>query len=354
MENKKQFYAPVPIVNQKEQDIFEKLTKQYEKMLEPSMAALLGRAAVRAIPEKVKQVGALVGNKIKEEDLYKESMEYVADGFSTIEKYAAKMSISENSIIKKVNSEVMEYNINTLDQICFVRSYQLSKIVSNYKTKDILTAFAEGGATGAGGFWTLPLNLVLSTFLYFRAVQSIAMLYGYDVKNDNSEMMIAGEIFSAAMAPAKKGSGNELGSVVVKIMTMTQANIVKQTAKKSWTAMINKGGIPFLLAQMRALANGAAKKALQNAGKKGLENSIFAEVFEQIGKKLSKETIGKSVPYFSAALGALIDTSQMNKVLEYADIFYQKRFILEKESRIAAYLADNPVIIDAEIIDTEE
>lgn len=40
----------------------------------------------------------------------------------------------------------------------------------------------EGGGTGAFGFWGLPFNLVLSTFLYFRAVQSIAMFYGYDVK----------------------------------------------------------------------------------------------------------------------------------------------------------------------------
>ena len=29
-----------------------------------------------------------------------------------------------------------------------------------------------------------------------------------------------------------------------------------------------------------------------------------------------------------------MDTAQMNKVLEYADIFYSKRFLLEKEERI--------------------
>ena len=41
--------------------------------------------------------------------------------------------------------------------------------------------------------------------------------------------------------------------------------------------MIEKGGIPLLLAQMRALANKSAQKALQNAGQKGLENSVFNE-----------------------------------------------------------------------------
>ena len=37
----------------------------------------------------------------------------------------------------------------------------------------------------------------------------------------------------------------------------------------------------------------------------------------------------------------------MKKVLEYADIFYQKRFILEKESRVT-------VLIEEDIIDVSE
>jgi hypothetical protein len=48
--------------------------------------------------------------------------------------------------------------------------------------------------------------------------------------------------------------------------------------------MAENGGVHLLLAQMRALANASAKKALQKAGKKGLEKTAFTEVFEQIGK----------------------------------------------------------------------
>ena len=98
--------------------------------------------------------------------------------------------------------------------------------------------------------------------------------------------------------------------------------------------MAARGGIPLLLVQMRALAYKSAKKALENVGAKGLENNLFKEAFEQIGRKLTLKTVGKAVPVFSALIGALIDTSQMKKVLEFADIFYQKRFILEKETRI--------------------
>ena len=33
-------------------------------------------------------------------------------------------------------------------------------------------------------------------------------------------------------------------------------------------------------------------------------------------------------------IGALFDTAQMNTVLEYADVFYNKRYLFEKEARI--------------------
>jgi len=46
-----------------------------------------------------------------------------------------------------------------------------------------------------------------------------------------------------------------------------------------------------------------------------------------------------------------IDAAQMRKVLDYADIFYQKRFILEKENRIISII-DCDCIIDA--VETSE
>ena len=98
--------------------------------------------------------------------------------------------------------------------------------------------------------------------------------------------------------------------------------------------MAKHGGVALLICQMRALANKAAQKALEKAGQKGLEESLFKGVFEQIGKNLSKRALGKAVPVAGAVIGALFDTAQMNMVLEYADVFYNKRYLLEKEARI--------------------
>ena len=87
-----------------------------------------------------------------------------ADGFDVLEKQAAKATVSEKYIIEKANSATKKNDITCLEEICLVRGYNTSKIVSVYKTRDLLLALTEGGATGAFGFWGLPANLVLSTF----------------------------------------------------------------------------------------------------------------------------------------------------------------------------------------------
>ena len=93
------------------------------------------------------------------------------------------------------------------------------------------------------------------------------------------------------------------------------------------------------------------KDQVSNLNQEMCIRDSFKEVFEQIGKKLTKNAIGRSVPYFSAVFSALVDTAQMNQVLEFADIFYQKRFIMEKENRIALLLGEAEDIIDVDIVE---
>jgi hypothetical protein len=348
---------PDPIIDVKEANTLDILTERYNKLIEPSksLKALkkVGSKVGEILPEKVKSFGTDTMSAISEQDLYKQALELVAKGFKSVEEMAAKCSINEKSIVAQINKATPHIEIVDLENVCFARSYDISKLVSSYKTKDFFLAFAEGGATGVAGFAGIPFNLVLSTFLYFRAVQSIAMFYGYNVKNSVEEMVIASEVFTRALSPAQQDINNELTATISKVMLMSQAAVVKQTAKKTWTDMASRGGIPLLIAQMRALANKSAQKALEKAGQKGLENSLFREAFEQIGRKLTLKAVQRAVPVVSAALGAFIDAAQMKKVLDYADIFYQKRFILEKENRLMAFASDNSLIVEAEIVDEE-
>jgi len=75
---------------------------------------------------------------------------------------------------------------------------------------------------------------------------------------------------------------------------------------------------------------------------------VFKTVFEQIGRRLSLKVVQRGVPLVGAALGAFFDTGQMQKIVEYADIFYAKRFILEKEARVAMLVGEVPVLPEVE------
>ncbi len=351
MENKREHIIPSPIIDRKEETSLVALTERYNKLIEPGMLSKVGSKISSIIPEPVKRFGGNVKDSITEAELFSQCMKVVAEGFNVLEKQAAKMSISEEGIVKKINKTLEGYQIKKLEEVCFVRGYHISKSVSSYKMQDLGFALAEGGATGYFGFAGLPFNIVLSMFLYYRAVQSIAMFYGYDVKNDPAELVIASEVFMSSLSPSSHGT-NEMTSIIGKVMLLTELTAVKQTAKKTWTEMAKRGGVGLLLTQMRALANKSAQKALEKAGQKGLENSLFKEIFEQIGKKLTKKALGKAIPVAGAVISALFDVEQMNTILEYADVFYNKRYILEKEERINVLLGiENEIIEDAVTIE---
>ncbi len=348
MGNEKQYVIPKPIINKKETESLTALTEKYKKMTSPSKLAKAGKKVAEVIPEQIKNAYRTTMDGITETELYAQCMKVVAEGFSLLEKQAAKMTISEKNIVKKVNATTKSNEITSLEEVCLARGYNISKLVSKNKPQDLALAFTEGGVTGAFGFGGLPFNIVLSTFIYYRAVQSVAMFYGYDVKNDAAELIIAGDVFMNSLSPRSQGA-NEISSIIGKIMVMTETTAIKQTAKKTWSEMAARGGVGLLLTQMRALANKSAKKALEKAGQKGLEESVFKGVFEQMGKGLTKKAISKSVPVISAVIGGLFDLALMNTIIDYADVFYNKRFLLEKAVRVNTLMeGDTENIIDVE------
>ena len=48
------------------------------------------------------------------------------------------------------------------------------------------------------------------------------------------------------------------------------------------------------------------------------------------------------VPVIGAGFGALFDTAQMKRILDFADLFYHKRFIVEKDQRARALVERSP------------
>lgn len=324
---------PDPILDEHEYAELDKLTKRYEKLTSPGPIRRAAKKVGEMVPAGVKDAAVDLGRAISEREIYTQALELISSGFKVLEEQTARVTVSEEMVIRNINDVSETAEIESIEEICLIRSYDVSKAANKQNIQHVLAALLEGGGTGVAGFVGIPLNLVLSTFAFYRAVQSVALSYGYDVKNDPAELVISAEVFANALSPTSE-STNGVSNNIAKFMTISAAEGVKQAAKKGWAALIERGGPAVFLAQMRALANASAKKALENAGKKGLENNVFREIFEQVGKRLTLKVVQRAVPVVAAGIGALIDTAQMNTVLQYADIFYHKRFLIEKEERV--------------------
>lgn len=324
---------PLFVIDSKEEDSMEVLNARYEKLIQPTIPSKVLNKAKDLLPENFQNQIMKIGNSISEQELYAKMIEIVGSGFDILVTNAAKVSLSEEYIVKQINHILKENHIFNLEQVCFARSYDIKKLVNSFKTRNIAAAFAEGGITGLPGIWGIPINLTSSMFIYYRAVQSIAMYYGYDVKNSAEELQIATDVFMQAFSPST-GTVSETGNMIVKFMSMSEALVIKGTIDGGWKAMADRGGICLALAQIRSLAHKSAEKVLEAAGKKGLEKSMFTSFFEQLGKKLTQSSIKKAATPAAALITAFADMSTMNKVIEFADIFYCKRFIAEKQIRI--------------------
>lgn len=327
------YIVPDPAVNRREEGELDVLTERYESLTKPGLIEKAGSTIAGWIPDEIKGMAQDAIEGLTQQELYNQAMKIVEEGFSAVERAAASASISEADVLGAINGAYSGERLSSLGEICLLRSYNVAAVAHKRNYQHTIAALLEGGVTGAVGFSGIPFNLVLSTFLYYRAVQSIALFYGYDTKNDPSELVIAGEVFSASLAPRGADLGANVG-MVGKVMMLAEVATVGQVVKKGWQAMAKQGGACLVIAQMRALANTAARKALEKAGQEGLEKSVFRNVLLQIGRSLPQKTVERAVPIVGGAIGALFDAGQMQRTLDFADTFYHKRFIVEKELRI--------------------
>ena len=333
------YAVPNPLIDDRENSDVGAIRARYEKLTQPGIFAKASKRIGEAAPKEIVALAAKVGdsakdtwNGLSQQELMIRAIKVAGEGFGELEKQAAKASVSKEYVLQRINEGKQAQKVADFSEICLLRSYDVASIVANERLQHLGVALAEGAGTGAAGFAGLPFNLALSMFAYFRAVQSVAMFYGYDVKDDPAELIIAGEVFSRGLAPGAKGDATT--DYVGKLLVYAEVAGIQQAAKKGWYAMASRGGAALLVAQTRALANSAARKAVEKSGKKVLEAGVFKNALEQVGKQMTLKTVGKAVPVIGAGFGALFDTAQMSKILDFAGLYYQKRFIIDKADRV--------------------
>lgn len=342
------YEMPKPLVDDRERVELGTLTRRYEKLTSPGPLAKAGKQLNDKVPAQVKALTGKVGEVAKgslsgltRQELMVSALKVAAEGFADLERRAARASVSREYVIRRINEGTQGQKVSSLSEICLLRAYDVAAVTASERRQHMGIALVEGGGTGAAGFWGLPANLALSMLIYFRAVQSVAMFYGYDVKDGPSgELDIASEVFQSALAP--KTRTDVISEYIGKTLVYAESAAVKQATKRGWAAMVEQGGAALTIARIRALANGPARKAVERGGQKALEEGVFKKALAQVGQKMSLKTVGKMVPVIGAGFGALFDTAQMGRVLDFADIFYHVRFINEKEERAQRLIEQSP------------
>lgn len=333
------FSVPLPIIDKKEEELIEKLTEDYKIFISPGKVSKslqkLRDGIVKITPDKLIKLATTAIDTATEWEFIKAALEHAGRGFTELSKHIANLTLSQKSIITILNNYNFECYLEHFDQICAKRSYHIEPVVTKRNNIDRFAAFVEGLTTGAPGLPGLPFNIALSFLLYFRAAQSIALYYGYDIKGDPRELEIASQVtFGSLTSNVDKGI-NTLNGFIGKMMMATNVTVLRQSlTKRTYEEMAKRGGSELLYVQIRSLANKAAEKALKNAGKEGIEAGIFRKLLEQIGKKMPKEASKKAIPVLGAIIGGLSDTYYMSRVLYGANLIYHKRFLFEKEHRV--------------------
>ena len=334
------FHPPDPVLDARELDLIPKLASEYEKFASPgviarSLTKILNQTQhgiVKITPEKLRKLTSAAVDAAQKAELIKMALTHASRGFGELTKQASRFTLSPDSVLRTLRAD--GHSVRAYDEVCAMRSYTIERSLSKREWKDRCAALVEGAATGAPGFIGIPFNLALSFLLYFRATQSTAIYYGYDVRHDPRELQFASEVTLTSLEPNLAKGAETLGGLIGKMMLAAEVSALSRGLTKTYAQMAEKGGAQLLYVQIRALANKAAEKALKKSGSSGLEAGVFRNLLEQLGKRLPKEAGKKAVPILGAIIGGGCDSYLMHRVLTGANLIYHKRFLHEKEARI--------------------
>jgi hypothetical protein len=341
------FQKPKPIVDSREKSRFSELTEEYDEFRSPG---LIGRTASRAgrevseagrrivgwVPGMSKPKGVKLGDVFKNASKAKyvdKALSKAGKGAGKGMQWCAQGTLSKDAVLKRLQESGV--SASEFSHICAERSYDIAALAER-DWKSRAGAAIEGVGTGAlGGFGGVALNLALSTVLFLRATQRVALHFGYDAVGREEEQVIAAEITLKCLQPSEGPATGETGSLLSKMMMAAEVSALKDALqKKTYEEMAKAGGAQLLYTQIRALANKIAQEGLEQAGREGFEQTLVRRLLRDLGEQLPKRTGQRIVPVVGGVIGGAIDTWQMHQVIQGSKLFYHKRFIAEKDERV--------------------
>ena len=195
------------------------------------------------------------------------------------------------------SARVFNEEIETLSDLNHLTIDQLNYIANQHIAKHRLYSFAQGGMSGSGGLLLLGSDIPAMTVINVRIVQLIAMSYGVEV-NTPFEMMLALKVFNAGAMP-KRLQGIAWEELIREV----------QTAEDDY----------FYLG-IEELTNPRWMEQPLKQLLKALSIAVF------------RKKLVRGIPFISMAIGAGSNYQMTRNVSEFAQKFYQYRYLLEKKA----------------------
>ncbi|HEU5141518.1 MAG TPA: EcsC family protein, partial [Bacillales bacterium] len=183
---------------------------------------------------------------------------------------------------------------NTIDEISDLRQLeidQLRYITEQHIARQRLLSFAQGGLTGTGGFFLLGIDFPAVITMNLRAIQLIALNYGYEVGMPG-EMMTALKVFHTASLPKR-------------LRHEAWMNLEDEVFKRKYD--------PYFYEDDQIL----------------VDSLWFEHTLKHLAKsvviQLLRKKVVQGVPLLGMAFGAGMNYQFSRQVTEMAHYFYQKR-----------------------------
>jgi len=332
MENKNDIW------DEKEYLRMEYLKVKYLKLINPSYFSKKITPIFDQVKKTVPQSGWIkIGNTITQSDFMSRAMSIVGKQFKEIETKTAIISVSKKDVLNVHNR--YHSSIVKFEDICFARSYDVSKMINKKDYEHLIWTTIQSVLSGITGISGVVYSTVFGSFIYFRAAQSIALYYGYDVKDDPLELEFAGEVTLIALSKIfEDKKSNHVANHIHQMMLTDEHSLKVETNKSTFSSVgqASRSASSAKLVTKRAvnMSEYLLKKSLSKSHKKATEQEVFSELFERLIGLASKSSGKKVVPIAGTLIGMIFDISDMTRLLKYTNMVYEKRFIIEKEMRI--------------------
>jgi hypothetical protein len=193
---------------------------------------------------------------------------------------------------------VFHSEIETIEDLKALNIDQLQYIAQQQIARHRLYSFAQGGVAGTGSSLMLGADIPAMAVINLRAVQLIAMTYGFEV-NTPYEMMSSLKVFHAATLPPRM-QGSAWEELMYELQS--QEEFYFYEGKEDLT------DITWIEQPMKQL-------------------------FKAMAIYFFRKKSVQGIPFISMAIGAGANYQLTRKVTDFAHKYYQMRYLQEKKKR---------------------